>query len=227
MNRSWQFSMTMATVLVAGGCGRSVQTVTADTKGIPAGAPAVQQKFCEKIIAWIEEFARRDRAEANEPNPLKKEALQKQRAAKGPNEAWDDLYALIGPDGEFKDWRGRPDLRRADDGRLELVVRIGSLKEGGVYVSLKTGRRVYGRGGVDTSIPPDGTLAQTLATLDVTKDVVVSGKFVWIPELRVGEGERPGVNDQSHFVGAHTALNVLNIRRPIFMVRFTSIAQAR
>jgi hypothetical protein len=116
----------------------------------------------------------------NEKNPPRTETFRKQIDGIA-GKLWNDEYAIIGPSGEFKDWRGKPDRVGAD----RLVFWTSACPGGPDNVGLETGsldfRNPTGQGVTEQSphIPLASPLGQTLAALDMSKAVIVSGKFIW------------------------------------------------
>jgi hypothetical protein len=226
-----------ALALLSAGCGKSVESVAAAaTPGIPAGAPPQQQKFCQTILKWNEEFARRNQALEKESNPIRKEQMQKQWNG-AEDEAWDELFALVGPSGEFAGWRGKVYLPRNLDqpGKYAVGFNVCTMRNGlageGIDVGLGTAkvawpaRNGHPAGSVDTLIPEGSPLGQSLGALNVDKEATASGNFIWAtPDMQKCCWH--GVNERFHFLPGldqpYTA-----IRTPYLMVRFTSITQAR
>jgi hypothetical protein len=228
-----------ALAFVTTGCREGVKSVAAaDRITISASAPPQQQKFCQAILKWNEELARRSQALEKESNPIRKEQMQKQRSgAEYQDEEWKDLFALIGPSGEFTDWRGKVGLPRNLDepGRYALVFHVCSMLNPIIREMIEVGlgsgkvawpaKGAQAAGTVDTFIPESSPLGQSLAALSVDKEVTISGTFIWAaPGMQKCCWYR--TNEHAHFLpGLSQPYTV--IRTPLLMVQFRSITQTR
>lgn len=235
-------AVVVALALVTAGCGGSTAEGQSP-RGASANLPAQQRKFCDQYNATVDGYDRTIRARDDEQNPIRKEALQQQLAGIG-DKFWDAEYAVIGAAGEFQNWRGRLsfDRRTTDErgmpvsgdevGLLSAV--LGACEHRGQWdgVQLATGsvdmppapgKRTAMT--VQTFIPLNSPLGQTLASLDVKRDSIVSGTFIWAVK-----GMRKPMNyvrESQHFVSGGELNSVLDYRSFSLLVRFTSIAQAR
>jgi hypothetical protein len=181
---------------------------------------AQQQKVCQIVLDGFKEEERFRQQANNEKNPIRADALQAQRHA-ADDKMFDALYAFLGPSGEFQGWRARVD----DLGRpnAEGKIKVGFETRGPCNFPLP----LYfgGSTGNSNAIPLASPLGQTLAQLDVSKEVVLSGVFLWAPK---GGGYLNGArySDKHHFMppegGGYPTLAQIGVS-----VRLTSITQAR
>jgi hypothetical protein len=133
---------------------------------------------------------------------------------------FDALQAFVGPSGEFTGWRGRATIERPDDkGR----VKVGFTSDCRFPVTAL----YFGMSAGDANaIPLASALGQTLASLDVSKDVIVSGAFLWAPK---GGGYWPchaPYIDRHHFLPLE-CVGLPTLGQIGVSVRLTSIAPAR
>jgi hypothetical protein len=193
--------------LLAAGCGGPA--LNGQSKRAPS-LPAQQQKFCDRFHAAYAEYGRLTDAAEKEFNPIRYEALKKQIDdihAK----VWNDQYAMIGPSGEFKDWRGNPGFERSGPDTLIFFMNACPGIPG--RVGLKTG--LFGFPSSSTHILLASPVGQTLASLDMNRAAIVSGKFIW------------DATAHDHFMPAEDGMSIYwRATGLTLMVRISSIAQA-
>jgi hypothetical protein len=166
-------------------------------KGIPAGAPEQQRKFCATLLSWNEEYSRRVKA----PPTTAKHVPTPDAAS---DQGLAELYAFIGPTGAFKGWRGHASiLVNGGSARVDLQACYMRNEIAAEMVDVHLG------GG---GIPADSPLAKSLASINTAKDIVVSGVFL----------SRKWPNNLEQFM-----MMPRDIRHPAFEVRVTSVAQTR
>ena len=224
MTRQFRFrsSLTLGLSILLTGCGDpQLNGQSARAAKGPSLVPQ-QRQFCQIILDGANEVGRLMDLRNDEHNPLKNEALEKQQYF-AEDKLFDALYALIGPSGQFTDWRGEIGFDRPNEkGEIFAALRITNacrfpMKT--LYVSLVTGK--------GDAIPLASPLGQTLAALDVSKEVIASGTFVY---ARKGGGYwspgSPPYSDKRHFLGLEN-MPFPGLSNVGFSVHLTSIAPAR
>jgi len=171
-------------------------------KGIPAGAPEQQRKFCATVLSWNEEYSRRRKALEGEHDFNRAKALPTPEAASDQGLA--DLYALVGPAGTFRGWRGHAYIG-VNGGSAVVDLQACSMRNEITAEMVD----VHLNGG---GIPANSPLAKSLASFKSAKEVVVSGVFVF----------RTWPNNLQQFT-----MMPRDIRHPAFAVGITSVAPAR
>lgn len=172
----------------------------AAANGIPAGAPEQQRRFCYLLLHWNEEYSRQVKAVADQPDRIAANALPAAASDKGLAE----LYAFVGPTGEFRGWRGHPYIN-ANGGSAVVDLQVCNMRN-------KTEPAMVDVHINASGIPLDSPLAKLLASIKTAKDVVVSGVFL----------SRTWPNNLKQFL-----MMPRDIRHPWFAVEVTSVAPVR
>lgn len=194
-----------------------------------ANIPAQQRQFCQLLVDAALKSGRLGDSIKYSNNELRNETVNAQIAQIEPK-LWNDLYALIGPSGEFKDWRGGLRVVRNADPQLKgtFFVSLAYCNSRDLTsAELMTGNPslYHGQAQIaNTFIPANSPLAQQLASIDTSREVVASGKFVWEPQAQV-EMEEKNHWPQHHFTSPRTQ------SKPSYgdanlLVSFTSVTQA-
>ena len=158
------------------------------------------------------------KARESEMNPIKKEAIQNELNEIDPK-FWKVLYALMGPSGEFKDWRGKLGFRRRNDidGVRDFNPNRPVHPEQFTASVTVCEDRHIATGSEATFILAASPMGQTLASFDMTKDAIVSGAFIFSNapnRITPFMDAAPGAGIGFRFAGP-------------LLVRFTSLVQAR
>jgi hypothetical protein len=179
---------------------------------------AQQQKFCQIVLDGANEYGRIVDQDRAEHNPLRSAALEKQEIVVE-DKMWDALYAFVGPSGEFAGWRGRASVQHPDrNGRIKVGFTSGCrFPINGLYFGMSTGE--------SNAIPLASPLGQALATLDESKDVIVSGVFLWAPKGGGGWPCGMQFSDRHHFLPIE-CVAIPSLGGSGVSMRLTSIAQA-
>jgi hypothetical protein len=191
-------------VLLTAGCGRS--TPDGPVQAASKNLPALQSRFCAGFGPPNAEYHRLMEARDSERNPIKKETIQTQ--IDGIDlKFWNDQYALIGPSGEFKDWRGKLSFRRRGNVDRDKLL---------AFVDVCDDGHSIGTGSEESFILLASPMGQTLASFDVQKDAIVSGNFLWSKS-----------GSPWHFTQAVFGAGIGYRFNGPLLVRFTSVTQAR
>lgn len=219
--------VTVAVVLAVAGFYYLPNGTAADGKTM--NLPPQQKQFCQLLVDAVLKSGRLSDSIKYSNNDLRNDAVNAQ-IGQIEGKLWNDLYALIGPSGEFKDWRGGLRIVRNADPQLkgtfsvslaycnsrdltsaELMTCNPSLYHGQAQIA-------------NTFIPANSPLAQQLGSIDTSRTVIASGKFVWEPVAQM-EMEEKYHWMQHHFTSPRTQSKP-NSGDANLLVSFTSVTQA-
>lgn len=203
-------------------------TRSSASSGKTMNMPAQQKQFCALLShAILEDVRLRDSVKYSN-NGLREEAVNAQIGQIEPK-LWNDLYMLIGPSGEFKNWHGGLRVGRNNDSELKgtLFVSMSYCPAPVMTAELMTGNPSLYLGQAqiaNTFIPANSPLAQQLASIDTSREVIASGKFVWEPQSQME------MEEQYHWMH-HYFVSPRTQSKPSFgdanlLVSFTSVTQA-
>jgi hypothetical protein len=162
---------------------QSISPVSGAIKAPAGGAPIQQRNFCQLLLNEKVEIRRLEKQKDDQHNPfLAGEIAGKQE--KLFNKLFDDLYSVVGSSGTFTNWKGKlffSPVRKLFDDHPEYITFIfyPNCLPVENLPTLATIKDDWS----DTHFHYDANspLFKSLQTLDISKDVIVSGQFLWAP----------------------------------------------
>jgi hypothetical protein len=210
--------------------GRDGSTVMASSSDALTGEDQ-QKRFCQILKNQSSERQRIEDAAATAAsrNPLNAPNVDDQKQALIVK-TFNDLYALVGPSGNFTGWRGKltTQINYSDDRppKQTFVVLFvpdcfdeATVRHLGDIFTLYTHRGPL----EDTNVSPNSALGQAMRQMDLSKPkYTVSGQFVWAPPPPKGGGMWvPAVDYRYHFYSGNFTFYEGSYH---FVARFSQIA---